>query len=228
MTTTTRPAHATAWRNAVFATFALNGLGAATWVIRLPSIQDAPRPLGVAGRLPDLRRLGRLDRRPAAREPRHPVARRSSCDPLLMFGAAVSLVVDRPRHLGALELCGRVRRHGSLRILERDLGCRHERRGRRGREGRSAARSCRCSTPAGASARSIGTGDRHRRRRSRASTPSCTSASIARAARARRSHRARRAAGGADPRRHRRAGRARRRSAIGCRSGASRAPCSSA
>ena len=40
MTTTTRPAHATAWRNAVFATFALNGLGAATWVIRLPSIQE--------------------------------------------------------------------------------------------------------------------------------------------------------------------------------------------
>ena len=39
-TTATRPAHATAWRNAVFATFALNGIGAATWVIRLPSIQD--------------------------------------------------------------------------------------------------------------------------------------------------------------------------------------------
>ena len=40
MTTNTRPAHATAWRNAVFASFALNGLGAATWVIRLPSIRE--------------------------------------------------------------------------------------------------------------------------------------------------------------------------------------------
>ena len=40
MTTISRPAHATAWRNAVFATFALNGLGAATWAIRIPSIRD--------------------------------------------------------------------------------------------------------------------------------------------------------------------------------------------
>ena len=36
----TRPAHATAWRNAVFVIFALNGIGAATWAIRLPSIRD--------------------------------------------------------------------------------------------------------------------------------------------------------------------------------------------
>lgn len=40
MTTPARPAHATAWRNAVFAIFALNGLGAATWAIRIPSIRD--------------------------------------------------------------------------------------------------------------------------------------------------------------------------------------------
>lgn len=40
MTQTPRPAHATAWRNAVFATFALNGLGAATWAIRIPSMRD--------------------------------------------------------------------------------------------------------------------------------------------------------------------------------------------
>ncbi|MCS0498355.1 MFS transporter [Protaetiibacter mangrovi] len=40
MTTPTRPAHATAWRNAVFAVFALNGLGAATWAIRIPAIRD--------------------------------------------------------------------------------------------------------------------------------------------------------------------------------------------
>ena len=39
--TPTRPAHAIAWRNAVFAVFALNGLGAATWAIRIPSIRDA-------------------------------------------------------------------------------------------------------------------------------------------------------------------------------------------
>ncbi len=39
-TTPARPAHATAWRNAVFAVFALNGLGAATWAIRIPSIRD--------------------------------------------------------------------------------------------------------------------------------------------------------------------------------------------
>ncbi|QEO09086.1 MFS transporter [Protaetiibacter larvae] len=37
---TARPAHATAWRNATFAVFALNGLGAATWVIRIPAIRD--------------------------------------------------------------------------------------------------------------------------------------------------------------------------------------------
>jgi MFS family permease len=40
MTTTSRPAYAIAWRNAVFAVFALNGLGAATWAIRIPSIRD--------------------------------------------------------------------------------------------------------------------------------------------------------------------------------------------
>ncbi len=40
MTTTSRPAHAIAWRNAVFAVFALNGLGAAAWAIRIPSIRD--------------------------------------------------------------------------------------------------------------------------------------------------------------------------------------------
>lgn len=40
MTTTSRPARTTAWRNAVFAAFALNGLGAATWAIRIPSIRD--------------------------------------------------------------------------------------------------------------------------------------------------------------------------------------------
>lgn len=40
MTTTSRPAHAIAWRNAVFVVFALNGLGAATWAIRIPSIRD--------------------------------------------------------------------------------------------------------------------------------------------------------------------------------------------
>jgi len=39
-TTPARPAHATAWRNAVFAVFALNGLGAATWAIRIPAIRD--------------------------------------------------------------------------------------------------------------------------------------------------------------------------------------------
>lgn len=39
-TSPARPAHAIAWRNAVFAIFALNGLGAATWAIRIPSIRD--------------------------------------------------------------------------------------------------------------------------------------------------------------------------------------------
>ncbi|PZQ88954.1 MAG: MFS transporter [Leifsonia xyli] len=39
-TTPTRSTHATAWRNAVFAVFALNGIGAATWAIRIPSIRD--------------------------------------------------------------------------------------------------------------------------------------------------------------------------------------------
>ena len=39
-TTASRPAHLTAWRNAVFAVFALNGLGAATWAVRIPSIRD--------------------------------------------------------------------------------------------------------------------------------------------------------------------------------------------
>ncbi len=36
-TSTTRPI---AWRNAVFAIFALNGLGAGTWAIRIPAIRD--------------------------------------------------------------------------------------------------------------------------------------------------------------------------------------------
>ncbi|HWM33032.1 MAG TPA: MFS transporter [Pseudolysinimonas sp.] len=36
----TRPASATAWRNAVFVVFLLNGLGAAAWVSRIPSIRD--------------------------------------------------------------------------------------------------------------------------------------------------------------------------------------------
>jgi MFS family permease len=40
MTSTPRPAHATAWRNAVFASFAINGFGLATWLIRLPSIKE--------------------------------------------------------------------------------------------------------------------------------------------------------------------------------------------
>ncbi|TXK18835.1 MFS transporter [Homoserinibacter sp. GY 40078] len=39
-TRTARPAHATSWRNAVFATFALNGIGAMTWAIRIPAIRD--------------------------------------------------------------------------------------------------------------------------------------------------------------------------------------------
>lgn len=39
-TTPTRPAGTLARRNAVFAVFALNGLGAATWAIRLPGIRD--------------------------------------------------------------------------------------------------------------------------------------------------------------------------------------------
>ena len=36
----TRPAYAKAWRNAVFVVFLLNGLGAAAWVSRIPSIRD--------------------------------------------------------------------------------------------------------------------------------------------------------------------------------------------
>jgi fucose permease len=36
----TRPAPTLAWRNAVFAIFALNGIGAATWAIRIPAIRD--------------------------------------------------------------------------------------------------------------------------------------------------------------------------------------------
>ncbi len=39
-TTPARPARTIARRNAVFAVFALNGLGAATWAIRLPGIRD--------------------------------------------------------------------------------------------------------------------------------------------------------------------------------------------
>lgn len=35
-----RPAYATAWRNAVFAVFTLNGFGAAAWISRLPSVRD--------------------------------------------------------------------------------------------------------------------------------------------------------------------------------------------
>jgi MFS family permease len=36
----TRPAYAAAWRNAIFVVFLLNGLGAAAWVSRIPSIRD--------------------------------------------------------------------------------------------------------------------------------------------------------------------------------------------
>jgi len=35
-----RPARARAWRNAIFVVFLLNGLGAAAWVSRIPSIRD--------------------------------------------------------------------------------------------------------------------------------------------------------------------------------------------
>ncbi len=38
--TTARPAFAKAWRNAIFVVFLLNGLGAAAWVSRIPSIRD--------------------------------------------------------------------------------------------------------------------------------------------------------------------------------------------
>lgn len=40
MTTTLRPARPTAWRNAVFVTFALNGFGISAWVARIPSVRD--------------------------------------------------------------------------------------------------------------------------------------------------------------------------------------------
>ena len=41
MTTVARPpARATAWRNAVFVIFALNGFGIAAWVARIPSVRD--------------------------------------------------------------------------------------------------------------------------------------------------------------------------------------------
>lgn len=39
-TASTRPAYAAAWRNAIFVVFLLNGLGAAAWVSRIPSIRD--------------------------------------------------------------------------------------------------------------------------------------------------------------------------------------------
>lgn len=40
MTTTSRPARPTAWRNAVFVTFTLNGFGLSAWVSRIPSVRD--------------------------------------------------------------------------------------------------------------------------------------------------------------------------------------------
>lgn len=40
MTTTSRPPRPTAWRNAVFVTFALNGFGISAWVARIPSVRD--------------------------------------------------------------------------------------------------------------------------------------------------------------------------------------------
>lgn len=40
MTTTSRPARSIAWRNAVFASFALNGIGLSAWVARIPSVRD--------------------------------------------------------------------------------------------------------------------------------------------------------------------------------------------
>ncbi|MEP6843632.1 MAG: MFS transporter [Pseudolysinimonas sp.] len=40
MTTTLRPARPTAWRNAVFVIFALNGFGMSAWVSRIPSVRD--------------------------------------------------------------------------------------------------------------------------------------------------------------------------------------------
>lgn len=40
MTTTPRAPRPTAWRNAVFVTFALNGFGISAWVARIPSVRD--------------------------------------------------------------------------------------------------------------------------------------------------------------------------------------------
>ena len=40
VTTTSRPARPTAWRNAVFVTFTLNGFGMSAWVARIPSVRD--------------------------------------------------------------------------------------------------------------------------------------------------------------------------------------------
>jgi MFS family permease len=40
VTTTVLPARPTAWRNAVFVTFALNGFGISAWVARIPSVRD--------------------------------------------------------------------------------------------------------------------------------------------------------------------------------------------
>jgi MFS family permease len=40
VTTTSRPARSTAWRNAVFLSFALNGFGISAWVARIPSVRD--------------------------------------------------------------------------------------------------------------------------------------------------------------------------------------------
>jgi MFS family permease len=40
VTTTSRPARPTAWRNAVFVAFALNGFGISAWVARIPSVRD--------------------------------------------------------------------------------------------------------------------------------------------------------------------------------------------
>ncbi len=40
MSIAARPARPTAWRNAVFAVFALNGFGISAWVARIPSVRD--------------------------------------------------------------------------------------------------------------------------------------------------------------------------------------------
>ena len=40
MTIPARPAGPTAWRNAVFVAFALNGFGISAWVARIPSVRD--------------------------------------------------------------------------------------------------------------------------------------------------------------------------------------------